>query len=314
MLAQTYTEWEAVLIDDGSTDATASIIKSYKDERLKYIHQQNSGIEALSHTYNRALSIGRGELIGILEGDDTWPPEKLEKLVPAFVNQDVVLAYGIPREINASGEVSSVLPRQVRKKLKLPKEVLFNDPVGTAAKFMLRADGHELVAPATVVIRRRALEVIGGFQYVPKLCTTDFPTFFKLAESGRFQFTPDVMGYRRRHPNSAVFAHLDEISEASRQFAGALLAKWEPRLTRAELKSIRSSWTKTAGVADFSRGRLELLRGRWRAGRDFFLQAMCKGDLRTRIAAGIGWTLSWSHCSLEPVFRMAGRSELELPR
>src|SRR4051812_29758132 len=81
VMAQTYTKWEQIIIDDGSTDGTAEIIRSYRDPRINYVHQPNQGIEQLAISYNRALEVATGELIGILEGDDTWPDNKLERLV-----------------------------------------------------------------------------------------------------------------------------------------------------------------------------------------------------------------------------------------
>src|SRR5437667_7605704 len=77
LLGQTYTNWEQIIIDDGSTDDTAEVVRSYSDPRIRYFHQENQGIDALAQTYNRALNLSRGELIAVLEGDDLWPEDKL---------------------------------------------------------------------------------------------------------------------------------------------------------------------------------------------------------------------------------------------
>ena len=94
VLAQTYTNWEQIIIDDGSTDNTNEVIKTYNDRRIRYIYQKNVGIWKLNETYNKALALANGELIAILEGDDFWPPDKLEVQVPFFLNTNVVLAFG----------------------------------------------------------------------------------------------------------------------------------------------------------------------------------------------------------------------------
>ncbi|MGB7844942.1 MAG: glycosyltransferase family A protein, partial [Candidatus Acidiferrum sp.] len=156
VLNQTYPNWEQLIIDDGSTDRTAQVIGGYADPRIRYFAQNNQGIDALAHTYNRALNEARGELIGILEGDDLWPADKLSTMVPAFLDKDTILAYGIPREINTLGKLSRRLPRQVRRRLNLPQTILANDPVGSATVFLLRRDGHEMLAPSTVIMRRWA--------------------------------------------------------------------------------------------------------------------------------------------------------------
>ena len=50
LLAQTYNNWEQIIVDDGSTDRTAEIVRLYPDSRITYIHQPNLGVEALAHT------------------------------------------------------------------------------------------------------------------------------------------------------------------------------------------------------------------------------------------------------------------------
>jgi glycosyltransferase involved in cell wall biosynthesis len=313
VLKQSYANWEQIIIDDGSTDCTAEIIRSYKDPRIKYYHQKNQGIEALAHTYNNGLKEAHGELIAVLEGDDLWPPEKLVSLVPAFEDGRVVLAYGIPWEVNSEGELAPRPPKQVRKRIKLSRSILFNDPIWSALPFMLRADGHELVAPSTVIIRRSALDLIGGFQYFPNLCTTDFPTFSRLMTLGMFYFTPKIMGYRRRHPNSAVFVYIDSMLKTVTPLVSAMLDEFGSRLSQKERKSIESSWKGASYVGEFTRGRLALLRGEWRESRSHFRLAINVAVPRVCIAATVGWLISWFHCTLEPVHRWAGRSELKLP-
>ena len=74
VLAQTYSVWELLIVDDCSTDDTAAIIASYQDERIHYFrNEQNSGA-ALKY-------------IAFLDADDTWMPEKIEKQV-AFMEQN----------------------------------------------------------------------------------------------------------------------------------------------------------------------------------------------------------------------------------
>src|SRR5262245_58104056 len=76
-LAQTYTALEEIVIDDGSKDATAELIRrSYAhDERVRYFYQDNRGVSAAR---NRGMSLARGTYIALLDSDDLWKPWKLQ--------------------------------------------------------------------------------------------------------------------------------------------------------------------------------------------------------------------------------------------
>ena len=77
LLAQTYTNWEAVLIDDGSTDDTARVVEPYlADQRFVYLRQENQGIAGARNTGIRAAT---GEWVCLLDHDDRWLPAKLER-------------------------------------------------------------------------------------------------------------------------------------------------------------------------------------------------------------------------------------------
>jgi glycosyltransferase involved in cell wall biosynthesis len=311
VLAQTYSNWEQIIIDDGSTDKTADIARRYDDPRIRYFHQDNAGIEALAHTYNRALDLSRGELVAILEGDDCWPAEKLSSLVPAFLDDKVILAYGAVADIAASGRWRGRLGRSVRKRMGLSKDVLCNDPIGSATGYMLRADGVDLVPPSTVVIRRAALDTIDGFQYSPGLCVTDFPTVVKLSMVGKFCYSPEVMGYRRRHSGSATFNNLEQISFHAHHFVNHILDAGSLSVSVEERLEIENTWRRSKAQLAFTAGRVSLARGEWSAARAYFLRALRPSSPRLLLAAGTGWCVSWLRCDLERIFALIGFAHLE---
>ncbi|MEH1938915.1 MAG: glycosyltransferase family 2 protein [Nostoc sp.] len=79
VLEQTLTDIEVIIVDDGSNDKTVEVAKSFTDQRLKVIvNQQNLGVSAAR---NRALRVAQGEWIAVLDSDDWYAPERLEKLV-----------------------------------------------------------------------------------------------------------------------------------------------------------------------------------------------------------------------------------------
>lgn len=76
VLAQTYTDFELILLDDASTDKTAEIVKSFTDERIVYVRNtENLGISA---NRNKLISMARGEYIAVLDHDDICLPKRLE--------------------------------------------------------------------------------------------------------------------------------------------------------------------------------------------------------------------------------------------
>jgi teichuronic acid biosynthesis glycosyltransferase TuaG len=89
---QTYKAWELIVVDDGSTDNTASLIKEYagKDNRIRYIHQDNG---RQGKARNNGLKQAGGEYIAFLDADDLWMPEKLSLQVDIMLTQKVDLTF-----------------------------------------------------------------------------------------------------------------------------------------------------------------------------------------------------------------------------
>jgi glycosyltransferase involved in cell wall biosynthesis len=312
VLAQSYSNWEQIIIDDGSTDRTGEIGRRYDDPRVRYMYQQNQGLEALAHTYNRALAMAKGTLVAVLEGDDVWPADKLERMVQAFVDPEVVLAYGEMREIDPDGNIAQRMSNTSRKRKELPGSILFNDPVHSAAAYMLTVHGHSLVPASTAVIRRSALEAIGGFQYVPGQCYVDYPTFINLAFEGKFHYFSEIVGYRRSHSASATVQLGDRMAKVAREYLCSLLADPRFALTTPQKIAIEREWEGVQCGQEFALGRLCALQGRWQEAREHFARGLSLSDLRALVGSATGWALSWVKCDLEELFRLAGRAPLRV--
>lgn len=99
VISQTYADWEEIIIDDGSSDRTREIIASFKDKRIRYYHLEHRGFDYIGENYNYALRLCRGEYIAILEGDDFWPKDKIEKCVKFFNDPEVIMVYGLTQEV-----------------------------------------------------------------------------------------------------------------------------------------------------------------------------------------------------------------------
>lgn len=91
VLSQTYTNWELLIVDDCSTDDTESVVRSYKDPRIRYMRNEHNLGAAL--TRNRAIREAKGKYIAFLDSDDMWKPEKLEKQIAFMEQEGVVMSY-----------------------------------------------------------------------------------------------------------------------------------------------------------------------------------------------------------------------------
>ena len=197
VLAQTYENWEWIIIDDGSTDSTREIIHAWKDERIHYHYQEHGGIDNICVTHNKALGLSQGEFVALIDGDDLWPEYKLEKQLESFSDNAVVLSYGECCLINSDGKKIDYVP--------VPREkgIARNVPVGAALKVLL-PDANSFIYNPTVLIRKSALDRIGGF-VVFKGLAHDFTTWCRLSLEGTFDPLPLCLGYWRKHNNSLVF-------------------------------------------------------------------------------------------------------------
>lgn len=81
VIAQTYGEWEVIVVDDCSTDNTAEVVKEYitKDSRIKYYRLENNSGAAIAR--NKAIDLAQGRYMAFLDSDDVWFPEKLTKQI-----------------------------------------------------------------------------------------------------------------------------------------------------------------------------------------------------------------------------------------
>lgn len=103
VLAQTYSQWELVVVDDCSTDDTESIVSSFADNRIRYYrNEQNCGAAI---TRNRALREAQGRWIAFLDSDDLWLPTKLEKQIAFMQRHRYAFSYHNYQEIDEQGQL-----------------------------------------------------------------------------------------------------------------------------------------------------------------------------------------------------------------
>lgn len=118
--AQTYQDWEMIIVDDCSTDRTAEIVASFqeKDSRIKYFYNSTNKGSALSR--NLALQNAKGKWIAFLDSDDLWLPDKLEKQIEFMTKNNYHFSYTNYCEIDENSKETGILitgPKVITNKL-----------------------------------------------------------------------------------------------------------------------------------------------------------------------------------------------------
>ena len=144
VLAQTFVDFELLLIDDGSTDESVAIIETYDDPRIRPArHERNQGIPK---TRNEGLREARGEYLAILDSDDLAHPRRLEKQVRVLDENPRVAAVGSwLKKIDEQGRTKGILLRPVgarRIHARIPFISCFKNPAMTARTELMREFGY----------------------------------------------------------------------------------------------------------------------------------------------------------------------------
>lgn len=187
VIAQTFGDWDLVIVDDGSTDRTAAIARDFSrrhPDRIRVLSQGNAGVTVAR---NAAIRAAGGTHFAFLDSDDLWPPIKLERQAALFAAQpDLAFAYSGYLLIDEAGRPT----REVRPDPRFQGRI----------QDLLWLEDNEIVG-ATLMIRRDALFEAGLFDERLK-GSENLDLRLKLARLGPVAFVDEPLYSYRRHEDS----------------------------------------------------------------------------------------------------------------
>jgi glycosyltransferase involved in cell wall biosynthesis len=263
VLGQTYADREIIVIDDGSTDDTAEIIRRYGDKVI-YLAQANTGLPA---TRNRGCAVARGEYFAFLDADDVWLPNKLEVQVRALErNPDIGMVCGSMNRIDID---SRPLPG--------PKP---SDPPGETTIEMLE---RGTALPSTWMIRRSCFEGVGGFDE-QLTSMEDYEFALRVAMHCKVACLPEVLvNYR---------VHSDSLSNYTELMVLGYLQVFEKLLREWDDPAMKRIMRRSQAQYRYRMAKIRFHAGETGSARRLIVQALAGAP-----------TLAWPHGKPMPLWR-----------
>jgi len=184
VLRQTYSDLEVVVVDDGSTDGTGDVLAGLRDERLRVVRQEPTGLVA---ALQRGLAEARAPLVARMDADDVSEPERLERQVDLLARR--------PR-VGMAATWVAVIDEDGRE---LRREVLPSAHQDLARRLLLRNPFQH----GSVLLRREAIEAIGGYR-ADYGANEDYDLWRRLARSWELACVPEVLYRYRVHPGAVT--------------------------------------------------------------------------------------------------------------
>ncbi len=185
VIAQTFQDFELIIIDNHSNDGTENVIRSFDDRRIRYEKFHNNGVIGASR--NRGIASARADLIAFLDSDDRWYDAKLATTVQAFEHTPNIVAACHAENKIRDGHIIGVIEKSAYTG-ELYEKLLFH---------------RNYLSPSAAVVRSRAARELGGFSERPEFVgVEDYDFWIRIAKIGPIALLPDILGEYRLHENN----------------------------------------------------------------------------------------------------------------
>jgi glycosyltransferase involved in cell wall biosynthesis len=229
VLAQTYTDWELLLVDDGSSDGSTEIARRFAAEhrdKVRYLEHSGHENRGMSASRNLGLRHARGEFIALLDADDVYVPEKLEEQVALLdLHPEAAMLYGRTRLWVDWTRDPEDLERDTLTPASPQLDALVQPPAQLAAYIR-----YEIFYPCTcsVVFRREILDAVGGFEEVFRGTYEDMALYSKIFLRYPVYVADRCWDWYRQHPDScwAVAQRTGEYVEGGPNPARRMFLSW----------------------------------------------------------------------------------------
>ncbi|MGE3910539.1 MAG: glycosyltransferase family 2 protein [Chloroflexota bacterium] len=205
VLEQTCTGWELIVVDDGSSDGTATLVQQFaqRDQRIRLVQQANSGVSA-ARMRGFQETDSTSDFVTFLDADDVWEPGALERLIQSLdAAPAAVGAHGLARFIDAEGQ--PLLPDWGAEYGRDRREVVGNQLVPVQpdrpTTFSVLIFRNCIFTSGQVLLRREAFASSAGYDPALRMAE-DWDLWLRLSMRGEFAFVNDVVLQYRRHPVS----------------------------------------------------------------------------------------------------------------